>query len=253
MKVIFITGGSTGIGRACVEKFYKEGFNVAFLDINEEKANEIVASLDDKTRILFIKGSTRNKDDIQKAVETIEKNYGRLDCLFANAGIHQRNNILTITDEELETIVETNIYGTVNTIRKSLPLMIKSKATSIVINASDQVFIGKKNNFGYGLTKGALGQITKNLALDLGQYGIRVNAVCPSTIKTPLVDNLFNKFAKINNESANTYWQEENALFIRGSAGEPWEVAEFVYFLSSDKAQFCTGGHYLLDGGLCAG
>ena len=95
--------------------------------------------------------------------------------------------------------------------------------------------------------------MTKNLSLDLGQYNIRVNAVCPGTIHTPLVDNLFERFAKINNDNIQDYWDEENALFARGSVGQPWEVAEFVYFLSSDKAAFCTGGQYLIDGGLCAG
>ena len=252
MQVIFITGGATGIGRACVEKFYKEGFAVAFMDINEGAALDLVNSLDDKDRVFFIKGSTRSTADLEMAVAQIENKFNRLDCLFVNAGIHQRNNILNITDEELDTIVGTNIIGSVNTIRKSLPLMIKSKGTSIVINASDQVFVGKKNNFGYGLTKGALGQMTKNLSLDLGQYNIRVNAVCPSTIHTPLVDNLFEKFAKLNNDNIQDYWDEENALFARGSVGQPWEVAEFVYFLSSDKAAFCTGGQYLIDGGLCA-
>ena len=81
---------------------------------------------------------------------------------------------------------------------------------------------------------------------------IRVNAVCAGTIHTPLVDNLFEKFAQENHCSIDDYWRTENALYARGSAGRPEEVAEVVYFLASDASSFCTGGHYLVDGGLVA-
>ncbi len=100
------------------------------------------------------------------------------------------------------------------------------------------------------MTKGAIGQIARSLAIDLGPYNIRVNAICPGTIHTPLVDRLFEKFSEKDNKTIEQYWQEENALFARGSAGTPQEVAEMVFFLISDKASFCTGGHYLIDGGL---
>lgn len=82
---------------------------------------------------------------------------------------------------------------------------------------------------------------------------IRVNAVCAGTIRTPLVDNLFVKFAEENHCSVEDYWRKENALYMRGSAGQPEEVAEVVYFLASDASSFCTGSHYLVDGGLVAG
>lgn len=102
------------------------------------------------------------------------------------------------------------------------------------------------------MTKGALGQITRSLSIDLGPKNIRVNAVCAGTIHTPLVDTLFDKFARVEGKSIEEYWKDENALYARGKAGEPEEVAELVYFLASDKASFCTGGHYLIDGGLAA-
>lgn len=123
----------------------------------------------------------------------------------------------------------------------------------MVINASDQWFVGKSESFAYGLTKGALGQITRSLAIDLGSQNIRVNAVCAGTIRTPLVETLFENLSKVNNCSVDTYWEQENALYARGFVGEPREVAEVVYFLASDASSFCTGGHYLVDGGLVAG
>ena len=252
MKTIFITGGSTGIGAAAVRKFAAEGWNVSFMDINTEAARQLVDDIDRPDHLLFIEGNTRKHADITNAVAKTVERFGKLDSLFANAGIHHRDTILDIDDETLDRMIQTNIYGTVNTLREAVPEIIKAGGGSIVINCSDQWFIGKAHSFAYGLTKGALGQITRSLSIDLGKYGIRVNAVCAGTIRTPLVDNLFAKFAKIDNKKIEEYWAEENALFARGTVGEPEEVAELVYFLASDKSSFCTGGHYLVDGGLVA-
>lgn len=142
--------------------------------------------------------------------------------VFANAGIHRSNTLLDVADEQMDLMIQTNIYGTVNTLREAVPEIIRTGKGSVVINASDQWFVGKPNSFVYGLTKGALGQITRSLSIDLAKYNIRVNAVCAGTTRTPLVDNLFKEFA------------------------------ELVYFLAGDSASFCTGGHYLVDGGLVA-
>ena len=140
-----------------------------------------------------------------------------------------------------------------NFLTAAAPMPVEPPVIStVVINASDQWFVGKPNSFAYGMTKGALGQITRSLSIDLGKYGIRVNAVCAGTIRTPLVDNLFIDFAKINNCTMEDYWEQENKLYARGSAGRPEEVANLMYFLASDASSFCTGGHYLVDGGLVA-
>ena len=252
MKTIFITGGSTGIGAEAVRKFVAEGWNVAFMDIDRQAAETLVSSLDAPGRVLFVEGNTRSRSDIAAAVSAAVSTFGRIDSVFANAGIHRRNTLLDISDEELQLVIDTNIYGTVNTLREAVPHMVEAGGGSIVINASDQSTIGKAHSFAYGLTKGALGQITKSHSIDLGPKGIRVNAVCPGTIRTPLVDRLFERFSAIDGKSIDEYWAEENALFARGSAGTPEEVAELVYFLASDKSSFCTGGLFPIDGGLTA-
>ncbi|MBD5233312.1 MAG: SDR family oxidoreductase [Bacteroidales bacterium] len=252
MKTAFITGGSTGIGAATVRKFITEGWNVAFFDFNEEAARALVEEIAEPERLMFLCGDIRTKSEIFAAVDAAAARFGSIDSVFANAGIHRRNTVLDITDEELDRVIHTNIYGTVNTLRAAVPHLIKAGGGTIVINSSDQFFIGKAHSFAYGMTKGALGQISRSLSIDLGPYNIRVNAICPGTIHTPLVDNIFEKFSKVDNKSIEEYWQEENALFARGSAGRPEEVAELVYFLASDKSSFCTGGQYLIDGGLVA-
>lgn len=252
MATIFITGGSTGIGAACVRKFINQGWNVGFMDINGTEAARLAQSLNAPDRLLFVEGSTCNRADIHEAVAATAERFGSIDSVFANAGIHRSNTLLDISDKELDTMIQTNIYGTVNTLREAVPELIKAGRGSVVINVSDQWFIGKAHSFAYGLTKGALGQITRGLSIDLGPKNIRVNAVCPGTIATPLVDKIFDKYSKQNGCSVEDCWREENALFARGSAGTPEEVAELVYFLASDASSFCTGGHYLADGGLVA-
>lgn len=249
-KNVFLTGGSTGIGAACVHKFTKVGWNVTFMDINVTDGSQVAQ----ETGALFIEGNTRNRADIDRAVAAAIAEYGELDCVVANAGIHRCNTMLSITDEELDLMIDTNIKGTVHTLQAAVPSILRKGGGSVVINASDQSYIGKANSFGYGLTKGALGQITKSLAIDLGPQKIRVNAVCAATIRTPLAINLFQKFADItHNGDASAYWKAEAELYPLGRVGEPSEVAELIHFLASDSASFITGGLYLIDGGLVAG
>lgn len=252
MKTVFITGGSTGIGASSVLKFLAEGWQVSFMDVNVPAAERLISLMGTPENILFTEGDIRCRADIKRAVEVTIARFGRFDSIVANAGIHRCNTLLDITEEELDFMIQTNIYGTVNTLRETVPHLINGGGGSIVINVSDQWFIGKANSFAYGLTKGALGQMTRSLSIDLGPKGIRVNAVCPGTIRTPLVDDLFQSFSEVNHCSIEEYWETENALYARGYAGDPKEVAEMIYFLASDAANFCTGGHYLVDGGLVA-
>ncbi|EJG3304867.1 SDR family NAD(P)-dependent oxidoreductase, partial [Campylobacter coli] len=121
-KVVFITGGSTGIGNACVHKFHNEGYKVAFMDINQEEGQKIANNLKD---VLFIAGDTKNKEDIKNAVARAVEKFGNFDVISLNVGIYRCNTILDISDEELDLIIQTNIYGYVNTMRIAIPHMKK--------------------------------------------------------------------------------------------------------------------------------
>lgn len=211
------------------------------MDKNTEDGQKLAKKLD----VLFIKGSTTNPADLENAVNETYKKYGDLDCVVANAGIHRCNTMLDISIDELDLMIDTNIKGTVYTLKAAVPYIIRKGKGSIVINASDQCYVGKPNSFGYGLTKGALGQITKSMAIDLGPKHIRVNAVCAGTIKTPLTEKLFKSFADITHGgNVESYWKAESELYPIGRVGEPYEVAELMYFLASDAASFITGGLY---------
>lgn len=246
---VFITGGAAGIGAATVEYFADKGWNVGFMDI-DEKGENLARRLG--SHVIFRKGDTRKKDDVEAAILATIEAFGPLGCVFANAGINRKNSILDISDDELRLIVDINIYGTANTLRSAIAHIIDAGGGSVVINASDQSLVGKYGSFAYGLTKGALGQMTKSLALDLADKGVRVNAVCPGTVRTPLVENIFNKLSLQTGKPVARYWEEENSDFPLGRIAEPSEIAAAVYFLASEDASFITGCLLPVDGGLTA-
>lgn len=250
-RTVFITGGASGIGAAAVKKFISEGWRVAFTDIDEKLGQKLVSELNTPD-VWFKVADVRDLEAMQNAAREAEEAVGPITALFSNAGIHRCNTMLDVDLDEFDLVVKTNIYGSFYAMRSVVPYIVKNGGGAIVINDSDQWFVGKPNSFAYGLTKGALGQITRSLAIDLGPKNVRVNAICAGTTRTPLLDNLFTKFAEADGVTMEDYWKKENSLYARGSVGLPEEVAELVYFLMSDKASFCTGGHYLCDGGLCA-
>ena len=246
---IYITGGASGIGEAAVRRFAAEGWKVTFSDINTAAGDALAAELG--ADVLFVKAATRRREEIAAAVGQGTARFGALGAVFANAGIHRRNTLLDIADSELRLLVDTNIYGTVYTLQVAVPEIIKAGGGAVVINASDQSKIGKYHSFGYGMTKGALGQIAKSLALDLAADGVRVNAVCPGTIFTPLVDRLFDRVSADCGRDKAAMLAEEDACHPIGRMGRPEEVADLVYYLTA-SATFCTGALVSVDGGLTA-
>jgi len=251
-KVAFITGGSTGIGAATIELFMKQKIKVGFLDKNIDAGSQLAQrfSLDE---ILFIQGDVSKVQDIRLAIEATVKKFGHLDIIFANAGIYQLKPLLEMSETDWHHVIDINLKGVVFTVKEALPYLIKNGGGSIVLMGSDQCFIGKQSSCVYGMTKGAIAQFTKSTALDYGKNNIRVNAVCPGTIRTPLAETVFKQIAQTKfNGNEDKVWQAEAAQYPLGRCGTSEEVANLVYFLASDQASFITGSLYAIDGGFTA-
>lgn len=247
---VLITGAASGIGLATALKFAAEGWQVAAVDIDGEALRRNLGETDGV--VLMLPVDISDREAMATAVAASVERMGGLDCVVANAGVHARNTLLTITDEELDRLLRINIVGTVNTLRCTAPQLCSAGSGSIVLTASDQAFIGKPGNFGYGLTKGAIAQLTRTAALELAPHGVRVNAVCPATVSTPMVDKIFADAHDAGGGEVDAMWQEERGLFPLGRVCRPEEVADAIFFLGT-QAGFCTGSLLKIDGGLTAG
>ncbi|NMH59103.1 SDR family NAD(P)-dependent oxidoreductase [Alteromonas ponticola] len=238
MKKYIVSGGSTGIGREVVESLINQGNAVINIDI---KAPE--KSL---ARETYINVDLADYRTIEHKVSLT----GKYDGVFFNAGIHRSGSVFSHTLEEIEHLLNTNLLSHV-ALLKALEHNLNDRA-SLVFNGSDQSFIGKQNSFAYGLTKGAIGQITKSLALDLAKREIRVNAVCPSTTDTPLYREAIARYAEKSHTPLAEIEQAEAAEIPLGRVASPAEVAEVVLFLFSDASRFMTGSLIPVDGGYTA-
>lgn len=252
-KTIFITGGASGIGAATVTHFFKNGWNVCLIDTDDVKAEELIQSLESPAEISFFRADVRDYEAVLQAVKNAVKTYGKIDSVFANAGIHLSANILSTSFEEWQKIIDINLKGIFYTVKATLPMLLNNEKGSIVLMGSDQSLIGKKHSFAYGASKGAIGQMTKSLALDYAEKNIRVNCVCPSTIDTPLARKALKSYANREcNGDMQKVMEMEASEFPLKRIGNTEEVAEVVYFLASDKSSYITGTLLPIDGGYTA-
>ena len=244
IPVCIVTGGSLGIGFAVCKLFSQNGYQVINLDIRDfEQAlpNAIWKPCDVSV--------VRN---IEAAVNEVISSYQRIDALVCNAGIHVSATIEDTDEALLDKVLNLNVKGAYGAIKSCLPTMKEQGSGAIVVMGSAQSFIGKRNSFAYGVSKGALASMAKTTALDYAPYNIRVNAVCPGTIETPLFHNAIDNYVARSGADKNEVVAEEAAAQPIGRLGQPEDVAELTYFLCSNKASFITGSLYAVDGGYTA-
>lgn len=239
-----ITGGSMGIGLAIAKQQSQAGANVYNLDLQDFEHPVPNAT--------WIDCDVSNVTAVHQAISTIVAQCGHIDRLVCNAGRHLSATIEETSEDLLDAIFAVNVKGAYASIQAVLPSMKAQQKGAIILMGSDQSFVGKKNSFAYGLTKSALASIARTTALDYAGDNIRVNAVCPGTIETPLFHNAIDKYVQQSGADKLLVMQEEAALQPLGKLGQPEDVAALVGFLLSDDAKFITGSLHAVDGGYTA-
>jgi NAD(P)-dependent dehydrogenase (short-subunit alcohol dehydrogenase family) len=243
-KTAIVTGASFGIGRATAIAFAKNGAKVIVADIIKD--DETMNSIKDLGgEAVFVECDVANEEDVKKMVQSAINNFGRLDYAFNNAGIEGvAGSTLECTNENWDRTIAVNLTGVWYCMKHQIPEMLKSGSGAIVNCASIAGLVGFPNLPAYVASKHALVGLTKTTALELAKTGIRVNAVCPGVIRTPMIDRFTGK------------QKEAEQQFISnqpiGRMGEPEEVAQAVLFLCSQNASFITGHAMAVDGGWIA-
>lgn len=235
-NVVFITGGSRGIGASAVKKFAKKGYRVAFTYLNsEDKANELAK----RYNALAIRADISSSKETKKAIDVAIKHYGHIDILINNAGISEFSLFTDITDEMWHKMLDTNLSGAFYASRAVLPDMIKRKSGCIINIASMWGEVGASCEVHYSVSKAGLIGLTKALAKEVAPSGIRVNCVSPGAIDTDMNAHLTkDDIEAIKNETP------------LGRLGTSEDVSEILLFLASDASSFITGQIISINGGM---
>ena len=239
-KVATVTGASSGIGRATAVAFAREGAKVVVSDVDVEGGEETVDIIKKNGgEAFFIKADVSDKDEVELFIQKAVEKYGRLDCAFNNAGISgPQSKTADYKESEWDSVIGVNLKGVWLCMKYQIPQMLENKGGSIINCSSILGHVGFENAPAYVTSKHGVNGLTKAASLEYSKEGIRVNAVCPAFIKTPLLDAL-------DDELLN----QLKMLHPIGRLGEPEEVAEFVVWLASEKSSFVTGRALAVDGG----
>ncbi len=245
-KVAIVTGAGMGIGQAAALALAREGAKVAVADIDDAAGNATVDQIRAAGGEAFFQhadvGST---DDVRRLVEETVARFGRLDVLVNNAGVAIAGTVTEISEEDWNRLINIHLSGTWRGMKFAIPHMVRGGGGSIVNMASVQAIMGIQGWSGYSAAKGGIIALTQQAAVDYGGRNIRVNAIAPGTIMTPMNEKIFAE-AEDPDELIGT-WNSWHAL---GRFGQPEEVADLVVFLASDESSFMTGDIIKIDGGM---
>jgi len=248
-KVILITGGASGIGRATALLFAREGAAVMIADVIEEAgqavAQEIVGN---GGRALFESADVTRAADCKRMLNRVSREFGPIHVLFNNAGIIRRASILELSEEDWDRVMTVNVKSIFILSRQVIPLMAHAGGGSIINMASGWGLTGGPRAAVYCASKGAVVLLTKAMAIDHGPQNIRVNCICPGDTDT----NMLRNEAQQLGESSDNFLAEA-ARRPLGRVGKPEEIAQAALYLASDASSFVTGTALVVDGGGLAG
>jgi NAD(P)-dependent dehydrogenase (short-subunit alcohol dehydrogenase family) len=244
-KVAVVTGGCSGIGLATVNRFVEEGARVVIGDIDDQRGHELVGQLGDEEFATYAHVDVTSKEEVDALFAKAKDTWGSVDIAFNNAGISPPDDD-SILDTELEAwrrVQEVNLTSVYLCCKAALPYMIEQKSGSIINTASFVAVMGAATSqISYSASKGGVLSMSRELGVQFAREGIRVNALCPGPVNTPLLKELFAKDA----ERA----ARRLVHVPMGRFAEPDEMANAVLFLASDESSFITASTFLVDGGI---
>ena len=240
-KVAVVTGGCGGIGLATARRLIADGARVVITGRDQRILDAAVEELGDRAR--GIRGDVTDLDDLDHLFSEIREKYGRVDVLFANAGIAPFSPFEAVTEDHFDSLFNTNVRGLFFTVQKALPILAEN--ASIILNASVVAQTGLPNTSVYAATKAAVRSLGRTLAAKLSPRGIRVNVVSPGMIETSLWEKV--GLSKNEVDAFGAKVVEQTPL---RRAGKPREIAATVAFLASDDASYFTGADLVADGGM---
>ncbi len=240
-KTVIITGSSTGIGEGIARRFHAEGANVVINARNAEKCAAVADTLD-ADRTLVVAGDVSKPDFAVDLISKTVERFGGLDCLVNNAGVADQGLLHQMSDAQIDRVIDINVKGVLYLSRAAIPALIETKGS--IINISSVSGTGGDSMLPlYNASKGAVTNLTRGLALQLGPMGVRVNTINPSVTRSDMVDQI------VNNEGAMKMVMNRMAI---KRVGEPEDIAAAAAFLASEDASFITGVNLPVDGGVSA-
>ncbi|XP_021765565.1 secoisolariciresinol dehydrogenase-like [Chenopodium quinoa] len=260
-KVAIITGGAGGFGEATARLFVQQGAKVIIADVQDEKGvalcNEIMASSTmanghhninnghEGETISYVHCNISDETDMKNLIDLTISTYGKLDIMFSNAGISGDLNstILGTTNENFKKVFDVNVYGGFLGAKHAARVMIPRKSGVILFTASLASVIGGQSPHAYTMSKHAIIGLMKNLCVELGQYGIRVNAISPGGVATPILVNALGMDKKTVDELLC------EATVLKGVTPDVEDVANAALYLASDESKFVSGVNFMIDGG----
>jgi len=238
-KVAIVTGGASGIGRSTVEDMIDEEAKVAIVDLDEEKGKSLSDRLGEKA--VFLKADVTDEQSVESVFSAVLDEFGKVDILFNNAGVGSMGPSEELEKDEWERVINVNLTGSFLMAKQAIREMKKGGGGSIINCASILGTVGQSETAAYTASKAGVVNLTQTLAAEFAPDGIRVNAVSPGYIETPMLEGI--------DEGTKEHL---TSLHPIGRMGKPKEVAKAVTFLASDDASFITGANLLVDGGYTA-